>query len=56
MIPGREQEQLDFMKALLTVHGDSTPEVEDHIDQHLRVLIDIMERKEHGKSKIEVTC
>jgi hypothetical protein len=38
-------EQLNFMKALLTVRGDSAPAVEDKIDQYLRDLITIMERK-----------
>ena len=42
----REQEQLDFMKALLTVRGGGDPKVEDKIDQYLRDLIAMKERKE----------
>ena len=46
----REQEQLDFMRALLTVRGDGAPAVEDKIDQYLRDLIAIKERRaiSHG--------
>lgn len=50
----KEQEQLDFMKALLTVRGNGDQQVEDKIDQHLHVLIDIMERKDKPWLKLVV--
>lgn len=55
MLTEKEQEQLDFMKDLLTVRGDGDPAVEDRVDQYLRDLITMKERKRDGRN-LQIIC